>query len=606
MKSGQTAWTKGVILPGIVWMVENNPAPTKLLVGHNDLIKAAGKDLDAFIDGSGIRHRIESSSQRARKTQTGDTNTLKEFAGGWIGLGLTNPDSLRQISLQNLIVDDFDAMDSETKKDGDIDTVFKQRMNAYANTYLLWKISTPTRKGKSNIERDYLKGDQRKWHIPAPCCNEFIVLEWSPDMLGDKEGKGGIVWEVDDHGNLVPESVGYKCQSCGEVFDDREKMSWLNAGRWIPTAISTRPELRSYHFNALSSPTFMYGWVHYVYQWLDYLNSPKEKQQTKLQSFTNLVLGEPFKFSRRSTSASKLQDNIRKYDVGTIPEKLSIQDGNGPIVLVVCAMDLGGTMEGLNKGERDDVRIDWQIKAYAAGGQSYSIDQGSFGTFIPRDKNPELREDTMKTYAFGVENSVWLDVEKLISTKYENDRTGKMIPIHMTGIDAGHFTDYVYTFVDANIRCVALKGGDDEETKVREISDFKTFQPQKRRKNGFIVRTNFTKDIIASHMDLVWNREVNSQQPFGFMNFPIPRDGKYLKSTFFDQYESEERSEEKGKYAWHKKQSNSQNHFWDVEVYTEVVKDIFVDQLFKKIKKPNGTWDDYVAIFKALDKKSPK
>lgn len=604
MKSAQSGLTKGVLLPGICWMIANNPGPCKLLVGHNDLLTGAGKDLDAFIDGCDIRDLIQSSSQRKRKTQTGDTNKMKEFAGGWLGLGLTNPDSLRQFSAQHLIVDDYDAMKSETEKDGNIDTVFKQRLNAYSKTYRLWKISTPTLKGSSNIERDYLKGDQRKRHIPAPCCGEYIVLEWQTEMLGDKEGKAGIVWEVDKNGNLIPESVGYKCQCCGEVFDDSDKMSWLNSGRWIPTAISTRPELASFQFNALASPTFMFSWTDYVYQYLNYLNAEESKQQAMLQSFTNLVLGEPFEYKKRKTSAAKLQGNIRKYDIRTIPEKLSIKDGNGPIVLIVCAMDLGGQMKDYKNGTRDDVRIDWQVKAYAAGGQSYSIDQGSFGTFIRRDPDPEARKDTWKTYAFGVENSVWKDVEKLIATKYENDRTGKMMGIHMTGIDSGEFTNYVYRFVDSQKKCVALKGGDDSETKIREVADYKTFQPQKGKSNGFIVRTNYTKDIIANHMDLPWDREVNSQQPFGFMNFPIPSEGKYLKSTFFDQYESEERSEKKGKYSWHPKKGNPPNHFWDVECYTEVVKDIFCYKLFKLMKKSNGTWDDYVEIFQSMNKKS--
>jgi phage terminase large subunit GpA-like protein len=598
MKSAQSALTKGALLPGIAWLIANDPGPAKLLVGHNTLLASAGIDLDLVIDGCDIRDSIKSSSKRSRDTKSGDTNLMKEFSGGSIALGLTNPDSLRQISLRYLFVDDYDAMVKHTKKDGDIDTIIKQRQNSFAHNRKLFKISTPTRKGKSNIEEDYLKGDQRKWNIPCPCCNEFIVLEWAPKMVDDETQNAGIVWAVDDDGHLIPETVGYKCQNCGDIFDDSDKTSWLNAGKWIPTAKSSRPDLVSYHFNALSSPTFMFGWEHYIYEWIDILNAETDvKREQKKQSFYNLVLGEPYTPKKKSTNASKLQSNIRRYDIGTIPERLSISDGNGPIVMVTCAMDLNGTIKGYKKGKRDDARIDWEVKAWAAGGQSYSIDQGSFGSFINRDPNPEARTN-MKSYKAGVTDSVWKEVQELIDTKYENDETGKMMPIFITGIDTGEFTDYAYNFIKEGTnekRCVALKGKDDEETLIRDADDYITYDKGKSVSNLFMVRTNYTKDIVSDHMDHTIDKAADSQ-PFGFMNFPIPRDGKYLKTTFFDHYESEHKIEVKNRFKWEPKTGSVQNHFWDVAVYNEVVKDIFYRRLLERAKVKHPDWNKYVNI----------
>jgi phage terminase large subunit GpA-like protein len=602
MKSAQSALTKSAILAGLIWMAVNDPGPSKLLVGHNTLLEAAGIDLDAFIDGADIRHMIRSSSKRSRQTKSGDTNTMKEFAGGSIALGLTNMDSLRQISLKNIVLDDLDAMTIYTKKDGHLDTVVGQRLNAFTESYKLFKVSTPTIKGQSNIESAYLRGDQRKWHIPCPCCHDFIVLEWSTTLDSDPEQRAGIVWEVDDSGNLIPESVGYKCQKCAGVFDDSEKMNWLNAGKWVATAVPKRPDLASYHFNALASPTFMHRWKKYVYDWVEYqsIDNQVEREQ-QIHSFYNLVLGLPYAKKKRRISASKLQNNIRRYDIGTIPEKLSLQDGNGPIVLVTCALDLGGMMNGINKGTRDDVRIDWEVKAYAASGQSYSVDQGSFGTFVRRDKDWRKRQEAgeMKTYKHGVLNSVWNDVSELLNRTFVNDNTEKDMKIFLMGIDSGHFTEYVYTFVEDNPgRAVALKGLDDEETKIRSVLDFTTWQKGKSRSDLFMVRTHFTKDIISNHVELEWDKLNNEKQPFGFMNFPIPKSGKYLKTTFFDHYESEEKIEEKGKYVW--KKIKDENHFFDVAVYNEAVKDIFVHKILDAAGSKEKAWDTYVKEVKKL------
>ena len=72
----------------------------------------------------------------------------------------------------------------------------------------------------------------------------------------------------------------------------------------------------------------------------------------------------------------------------TIPEKLSVKDGNGQVVLITLASDLNGKM--------DDARLDYEVVAWTESGANYSIDHGSIGTFIPnqtqRQKDKDDRE----------------------------------------------------------------------------------------------------------------------------------------------------------------------------------------------------------------------
>jgi len=430
MKAAQTGGTAGAILNPIAWMIKNDPSNAMLLVGNHKLVKSTASDLDGAIDGSNIRGLIRSSSKRAKNQKTGDTDTMKEYEGGSLILGLSNPDSLRQVSIRYMCVDDYDAMQGDSEKDGDLETIIDQRSNSFAKTKKVVLMSTPTRKGKSNIEEAYLKGDQRKYHIPCPCCGVRIPIEWEVKSKLNPKNMAGITWECREDGTLIRESVGYTCQECGGFFDDRNKMEWIKeegyggSAKWIATATSKVPNYRSYHLNALIAPIFMEGWEGYVYQYIEALNSEGAKRIAKMKAFYNLVLGLPYEIEKQTVSATKLQENIRPYEIGTIPEKLSLSDGNGKIVLITCGTDLNG--------KEDDARVDYEVVAYTENGQSYSIEHGSIGSFIPRDPHPEKRPNKM-TYRVGRSNSVWSELEKVLRKKYVNDNNGLEMGVFMLG-----------------------------------------------------------------------------------------------------------------------------------------------------------------------------
>ena len=601
MKGAQIGFTTGVIENGIGWIVAHQPGNILYLVGHEGLIKDTMKKVDTMIDNSGIRHLIKSSSQRIRNTKSGDTDKMKEFPGGYLKLGTANHGYLRNISMQYGFIDDFERMKGSDKSSGSTTEMIEQRFAAYYKKMKLMYISTPELKQTSNIEPEYLKGDQRKWHIPAPCCGEFIPLEWDIKSEFNEGEMAGITWELDESGELLPESVGYTCQKCGGFFDDRNKMELVRAGMYKPTAKPSEPGRYSYHISSLYAPTYMYDWAYYVQKYIEANPPHGARVESKWKTFKNLVLGETYEETGESVSANELQkQNIRPYEIGTIPEKISMADGNGRIVMLTLGSDLNG--------KEDDARLDYEIIAHSETGATYSVDHGSIGTFIPRDKHPENREHF--TYRRGAENSVWPHLEYLITKKYARDTDSGTMKIFMAGIDAGYMTNYVYEFIDnCNAPVVALKGDDDADfetmlTGTKQNADLKTFRPARERSNLFLVATNHTKDILAGNMALKWDPEFHSQQPAGFMNFPTPSDGKYLFSNFFAHFESEHKIVDKrGNFRWLKKSKNHQNHLFDCRLYGMVARDLFLDKLFKTYKIKNGTWADYVS---AVTKNAPK
>lgn len=583
-KGAQIGISVGVIEAGIGWIISENPGNILFLVGHEELVSKAGKKVDTMIDNSGIRSLIKSTTLRARNTKSGDTDKMKEFQGGFLSLGIANHKTLRQDSIRYGFIDDFEAMKGATDQAGDTTKMIEQRFAAFATNMKLYYSSTPELEETSNIEPVYKLGDQRKYHIPCPCCGEYIVFEWQVQSDYDKNEKAGIYWQLNDAGKLIPESVGYVCQKCGQFFDDKNKTDLIKLGQWIPTAEPSRPGYYSYHISSLYAPPYMYGWEHYVREYLEAHPENGKRNEKKWKAFKNLVLGETYTPTGESISANELQKNIRPYEIGLLPEKLSEADGNGKIVLLTCGSDLNG--------KEDDARLDWEIVAYSETGATYSINHGSIGTFIPGDNGKTDREHW--TYQHGNELSVWEEFDKILGAKYETD-TGRAMRILITGLDSGYQTIHAYQYADGtNFNVVCLKGKDvDKYTNIN--ADLNTFRQSREKGNLFLVETNNTKDQLSEEMSLKWDARYHDVQPAGFMNFPTPSDGKYLFVNFFSHFEAEHKIIDKDTtFRWLKKSSAHQNHLYDCRLYAKVVKDILLMKIFRELKIKNGVWQDYV------------
>lgn len=587
IKGAQIGFSAGVIENGIGYIISQAPGNTLLLVGHEDSLKGTINKIETVIDGSGLRHLIRTNVKRARNVISGDTDKRKDFQGGFLKIGLTNHKSLAEMTIQYGFIDDFERMKGSTVEAGSTVKMIEQRFAAMSKRKKLFFISTPELKEGSNIEPEFLKGDQRHFNIPCPCCNEFIRLEWEIQSEVDPEKMVGMTWKLDNNNELIPESVGYTCYKCDGFFTDANKMEFLNAGVWFPTAKPSRPGYRSYRISALYAPVFMDGWEKYVRDYIECTPLGRErdnKDESKYKSFVNLVLGQTYEYSGKPLNAIKIQQNTRNYEIGIIPEKLSIADGNGRIVLVVCAVDMNGV--------EDDARLDYEIVAYAESGATYSINEGSVGTFKRRDQSNQNRDKW--TYKHGVNNSVWAVLEKIITAKIPRD-TGGNLEVMVTGLDVGHLQNLAFQFADNSAKkkwIFCLKGSPTEF--LNENGDYSTYKKSKEsgRGNLYLVESNHTKDLLSQDMDMNWSPEFSQSQPFGFMNFPTPSGGKYTYNSFYSHFEAETKiMDAKGKFVW--KRINENNHKWDCRLYANVCRDIILDMVIKQLKIPNGVWKDF-------------
>ncbi len=591
-KGAQIGFSAGVIYPGICWIIKNNPGNTSLSVGAPELIKKATDKLDAAINSSGIRDYIKPSALRKRNNKTGDTNTQKDFTGGFAMIwSANNHKNIRQVDLENQFNDDFVAIKKSSKESGSTDKKLDSRSAAYADTKKRMDISTPELVG-STIDEAFERGDKRRYLIPCPCCSDLITIDWKIPSVIIPGKMAGITWKVKENGQLDKESVGYICPLCDGFFDDKDKQTWLNKGEWVPFAVAKVENYRSYHISALYAPIGMDGWDKYVQDFIEIHPAGQPRDEEKWQWFVNEVLGESYEPLSSSIQARDLERNLRGYQIGTLPDAQSVADGNGHIVLLTLVGDLGGRYIGDQiKSTYDDARLDWEIIGHSESGSTYSIDHGSIGTFRNAYLGKQSEEREMWSYDITKPNNVWKELDRIIETPIGN------MKIQLTGIDTGFAEHHVFNYIESRagrFRIVGLKGNK-ENKPVAYGLNVRNWKDSASRSNQFILQVGNIKDQLASRISLKWDGI--GKQPPGFMNFPERSGGKYEVINYFSHFEAEHRviDAKKGTFIWEKKSSTVQNHVFDLNVYGMALREILMFRVFKEIKvdPKEGTWRDF-------------
>lgn len=598
MKAAQVGFSTTVIEAAIGWIISQCPGPILYTVGHEDLVQDSMKKIDRMLDNSGtppLRTMIRSTVKRARNSKSGDTDYIKEFPLGYLKLGMVNHKTLRNISMMYGFIDDFDGVKSFNVKSGSTRKMIEQRFAAFAKKMKLAYISSPELKETSNIEPVYLLGDQRKYHLPCPKCEKKIALFWTVPSEKYDGKTAGIKWDTNPDGTLIAETVRYQCQICGEDFDDKNKMELMRLGNWVPTAKPSEPGYYSYHISALYATNFMYDWTHYVRDFMEAYPANKPPDQELVKTFYNLCLGETYSPPSIEIKSTQLMANIRKYKIGIVPEKQSINDGNGKIVLLTLVADLGGLMTGYNS-DHDDARLHWELSAWSETGSEYKVDAGTIGTFTPSyhgKRNPDRR---LWTYDISKPFAVWKIFEEIRQRRYQVD-TGHLMSIGVTAIDTGFAERHAFNYIDrANGVVIGIKG--DKDHKYTSFGDNSaSWRESQERARLYLLKVSKLKDQMAQRVTLKWDRALPAPnpQPPGFINFPQPADGKYDPTEYFAHFEAEERKVDPktNNFIWMKKSSHHENHYFDTSTYGMVSADIMMENTLKQLKIVNGTWKDF-------------
>lgn len=328
---------------------------------------------------------------KAKSRDAANTITMKTFPGGSLAIiGANSPADLASKPVRYIFMDETDRFPASAGTEGDPQELAEKRTETFRHNRKIVKTSTPTIKGASKIEHDYMTGTQEEWHVECPHCKKYSFIKFS-DIKFDKEEfkneKGDADYHVHD--------VRWECPACG--MTSPEYITKRLPGKWVaknPKAIDNG--VRSFRLNAFMSP-----WSDWREICWKFLKAGKDHE--KLKVFMNTILGESWEIYESNGLEDKLHKRREHYDA-EVP--------NGVLVLTM----------GI---DTQDNRLEYEVVGWDRAGQSWGINRG----IIPG------RADAA---------GVWEEVDLLLDKQWQL-QNGMKMKILATFIDSGgHFTQDIY------------------------------------------------------------------------------------------------------------------------------------------------------------------
>ena len=385
----------------IGYVIHHSPGPMLMVQPTVEVAKRVSKQRIApMIEATPVlRTRVAES--RAR--DSGNTVQVKEFQGGLLIItGANSGAGLRSMPIRFLFMDEVDEYPGDVDGQGDPVALAEKRTATFARRKV-FLTSTPTVKGLSRIEREYLESDQRRFFVPCPLCGHAEYLSWR-DPAHHR-----IVWEEGR-----PETAHMICGGCGGKVEERYKTQMLERGQWRAMAPGAG-RTAGFHLSALYSPL---GWKSWA-QCASEFQSAKE-DPFRLKTWVNTVLGETWE---------ERGDSVSAHDLSTRREAYPAEVPTGVGVLV-AAVDVQGD------------RLEAVVKGYGAGEESWLI------AFTQVHGDP-AREN------------VWLELDQFLTQEFGHE-SGQKLRIATTVVDSGGaHTEHVYRYTRArlNRRVFPVKGG---------------------------------------------------------------------------------------------------------------------------------------------------
>lgn len=433
------------------------------------------------------------TGNRSRKGgDASSTVTMKTFSGGsaaFIGAG--SPVDLAGRPIRYVFGDEIDRWPRSAGSEGDPMKLVERRTATFLNRKLVF-VSTPTIKGESRIEAEYLLGTQEQWKVKCPGCGKMQYIAWDDIRYNHlaKKVHGKITYYI--------KNVRWKCPDCGEEYTERRIKD--APAQWIarnPDALQER-RTRSFQMNALMSP-----WARWTDIIREYLEAGNDANL--LQVFFNTQMGESWAQAETNELPNKLHERREEYAADVPDEAL------------VLTMGI----------DTQDNRLEYEIVGWGEGEESWGVRYG----VIPG------RADTA---------NVWQELEKAMRTPFKR-ADGREMHVMCAFIDSGgHFTQEVYkaaqVFQRKGLKLYPIKGMSGESRQYVEMS---------RSHNAGIM---FNIAVDSGKAAILYNAAIKDAGP-GYMHFP-GNEGRGYDTDYFKSLISERigpyKHNGRQKVGWHK------------------------------------------------------
>lgn len=472
MKSAQIAWTDGVINNWLGRIIDIDPSPVIGLFAKTDAAREYG--MEKFAPMVTATPRLSDKVDVRTSRKDGNRALFKKFAGGFLKLvGSNSPSNVKSTPAPRVFVEEPDDASINVAKQGDSIKLLEERTKTYARRKVVFG-GTPSIKGLSTIEDAYKTGDQRRFYVPCPECNESHVLSWE-----------NVTWHKDPdpdrpphpiYGHSRPETAVYACPNCGAAWDDATKNRAVRKGVWI--ASQECRGVASFYIHELYSPFPGSRLERLVERFLEAQAKLDQGDDTDMIVFVNSCQGLPYEYQSDAPSLDALMSRVEDYPEYTIP--------------------FGGLIITIGVDVQHD-RIAIIIRAWGRDEESWLIYWGEiYGNAI--DKN----------------DAIWSDLDQVLFVPRLH-ANGMAIHASMVSIDSGDGTtsDAVYHYVRTRRAqgkpIMAVKGDNNDYgqreifTKPKATIDTKGRNNTKASKYGlrvYWVGTQKAKDLFAGRLKL--------------------------------------------------------------------------------------------------------
>ncbi|MEO8647757.1 MAG: terminase gpA endonuclease subunit [Acidobacteriota bacterium] len=426
--------------------------PTEIIYCAEIEDKATAWTQESF--DSMVRVTPELSRLVSKKPEE-NNQKYKGFPGGGLFIvWATSPAALSSRPAQIIIFDEKAAY--KPTKEGEAVKLGQGRQTTYEGEELCVFISTPRRcdctmEGETcgDISHDYERGDQREYYVPCPHCDEFQTLKF-----GGKDVAYGLKWDPE-----TPESPYYLCEHCQAMIEEFDREDMLTKGYW--RASKPFNGNASFKINQLYSPFVSWGKIA-----TEFLEAKTSQQ--KLEVFTNLILGEPWKPVER-IEYEDLTWKLEAYPV-------AVPDG---VLVLTAGIDV----------QKD--RIECEIVGWGKDQESWSID---YRTFYGSPGIETAVDDETSEVDIEPLSSVWDDLAVYLMTSFTG-KGSQVFRVQCAGIDSGYLTTIVYRFCKkfARKRWFAVKGMSDP---FKPLVSKPTLSGKNPKVHLFPIGTNAAKDEI--------------------------------------------------------------------------------------------------------------
>lgn len=324
MTSSQVGKTE--ILNNIVgFHISHDPAPILVLQPTLDMAETWAKDRLAPMlrDTPALMGKVADPRSR----DSGNTILHKRFNGGHItAVGANSAASLASRPIRVVLADEVDRYPPSAGAEGDPLSLAIKRTATFWNRRVIM-CSTPTVKGFSRIEAEWLRSDQRRYFVACPHCEHEQHLVW-----------GNVRWPEGR-----PHEALYHCESCGAGWTDAERRAAVRWGKWQATAPGKK--VVGFHLNEIYSP-----WSSVADMAQAFL-AAKQSPET-LKTWINTSLGETWEEDGERVDDHALMS--RAEDWGRYaPER---------VLLVTCGVDV------------QDDRLEIERIGWTEGEESWSLE----------------------------------------------------------------------------------------------------------------------------------------------------------------------------------------------------------------------------------------